>query len=135
MSAKMPILVVDFDGVLHSYRSGWQGADVVADGPVPGAMAFLVEAVRHFDVRVLSSRSSQQGGIGAMKRALAGWLQADGRPDWVIDRLGFPREKPAAHLTIDDRALCFEGTFPDPAALLSFRPWNKRTEEEDGGGG
>lgn len=30
-AVRKPILAVDFDGTLHSYTSGWKGADVVAD--------------------------------------------------------------------------------------------------------
>ena len=28
-----PILCLDFDGVVHSYTSGWKGADVIPDPP------------------------------------------------------------------------------------------------------
>jgi len=38
---KKPILVLDFDGVLHSYTSGWQGATVIADPPTRGMVEFL----------------------------------------------------------------------------------------------
>ena len=62
-----PTLCLDFDGVLHSYTSGWQGADVVSDPPTEGAMEFLSRAVRHFDVAIYSSRSHQPNGILAMQ--------------------------------------------------------------------
>lgn len=124
---RLPILCVDFDGVLHAYTSGWRGATVVPDGPTPGALDFLAEAVKHFDVCIYSSRSSQDGGIVAMETALHDWLW-DARDYDTFDRLSFPDHKPAAFLTIDDRALCFEGTFPDAASLLAFKPWNERRE-------
>src|SRR5882672_3079773 len=38
---RKPILCLDFDGVLHSYSSGWKGADVIPDAPTPGMAAFL----------------------------------------------------------------------------------------------
>ncbi len=114
-----PTLICDFDGVLHSYTSGWKGADVVSDPPVPGAIEFLREATKHFVVAIYSSRSGQPGGIGAMKE----WLRTYGGGSLDIT---FPIEKPAAFLTIDDRAYLFTGTFPDPASLLSFKPWNAK---------
>ena len=46
----MPILCLDFDGVLHSYTSGWLGADVIPDPPVPGYAQFLLRAVEVFEV-------------------------------------------------------------------------------------
>lgn len=39
-----PILCVDFDGVIHSYASGWTKTDTVADDPVPGAIGWLYSA-------------------------------------------------------------------------------------------
>lgn len=119
-----PILCLDFDGVLHAYTSGWQGATVMADGPVPGAMNFLAEAVQSFDVCIYSSRSKEDGGIVAMETALHTWLW-DARHYEVLDKLSFPDQKPAAFLTIDDRAICFTGTFPKVDELLAFKPWNK----------
>lgn len=126
---KKPTLCVDFDGVIHSYTSGWKGADVVSDPPVEGAMAFLLNALNHFQVMIYSSRSSEPGGISAMKAWLkthAGgvWYESPAGPG--LEDITFPKDKPAAFLTIDDRCVLFEGTFPDPEKLLSFKPWNKR---------
>ncbi len=115
-----PILLVDFDGVLHSYESGWEGADVINDIPVPGAYDFLEEALEHFNVAIYSSRSGQKGGVRAMK-------------DWLTENFGahitaqidFPTEKPPAFLTLDDRAICFTGEWPPIEDLINFKPWNK----------
>ncbi len=65
-----PILLVDFDGVLHSYTSGWKGARVIADPPVDGAIEWLIKIVKYFDVCIYSARSRQWGGKRAMKK----WL-------------------------------------------------------------
>lgn len=125
----MPTLSLDFDGVLHAYTSGWKGASVVPDGPVPGAMRFLVEAVHRFDVVVFSSRSHQPGGTQAMGDAILSWLTEEVGFDVAMDtfrRLSFPDVKPSAHLSIDDRGFCFEGIFPSLDDIASFKPWNRR---------
>lgn len=124
-----PILCLDFDGVLHSYVSGWKGADVIPDPPVAGALEFIREAAFHFKVAIYSSRSGQPGGIEAMKRWLSEW-DASATQDFREDILAiveFPTEKPAAMVTLDDRALTFTGTWPTIATLKEFQPWNKRT--------
>jgi hypothetical protein len=107
-----PILCLDFDGVIHSYTSGWKGANVIPDPPVQGTADFIAQAVNHFRVAVFSSRSNQPGGVAAMKvyvhRLLVAQHQGDGTD--IFDQLEWPTEKPAAFVTIDDRALCFTGT-------------------------
>lgn len=129
-----PILCVDFDGVIHSYASGWQGADVVSDPPTPGAIEWLYAACLHFRVCIYSSRTSQPGGVRAMQDALARWesewrAKADAIPrtSLALLQLEFPEQKPAAFLTIDDRAICFDGDWRklSPQTLLAFKPWNK----------
>lgn len=131
-----PILCLDFDGVLHSYSSGWKGAAIIPDPPVPGAIAFLYDAIMAFHVHIYSSRSHQAGGIDAMMDWIATWERAwtaeqiaAGRPTprtSLLLAITWPTEKPAAFLTIDDRALTFDGTWPAIETLRAFKPWNKR---------
>lgn len=117
-----PVLCLDFDGVLHSYTSGWTGADNVIDQAVPGSWEFLEEAAEHFTIHVFSSRSNQPGGIKAMKE----WMSLEFGGQWVAENIMFPTYKPPAMLTIDDRAITFTGEWPVVAELLTFRPWNKQ---------
>jgi hypothetical protein len=125
-----PILCLDFDGVIHSYSSGWKGADVIPDPPVDGAIAFMLGALRDFDVAIFSSRSNQRGGIAAMKKWLrehAGdmcWYETPDGPG--LEDVTFPTEKPPAFIGIDDRVLTFDGTWPAIDTLKEFKPWNKR---------
>lgn len=114
-----PTIIVDFDGVIHSYASGWKGADVIPDPPVPTAFSYLEKYLDHFRVAIVSSRSHQPGGIEAMKQ----WFVHHGFAR--VDELEFPSVKPPAILSIDDRALQFRGLFPTVEAIKDFKPWNK----------
>lgn len=124
-----PILCLDFDGVCNRYDHGWQGAAVISDDAVAGLFEFLVEAAEHFDLQIYSSRSHHPGGIEAMRAWFAAqhgrWQAATGRSE-ALPALGFPLVKPPAWVTLDDRALTFEGVFPEVEALRKFQPWNKR---------
>lgn len=128
-----PILCLDFDGVIHSYSSGWQGAGVCNDPPVPGTDVYLYEAVKHFRVMIYSSRSKSLAGRHAMKAymrkhfSIPTTFSPDHERDFLCDEIGYPWFKPSAFITIDDRALTFTGEWGDfvPAKLFAFKPWNK----------
>lgn len=162
---RKPTISVDFDGVLHAYTSGWKGVGVVADGPVPFAIDWLLDCLAAgVHPAIYSSRSHSLRGRQAMKRAIQGWgaahfgieasedmeawrqhfdkwTAADYNPGmdmpsieeqeagrWLVRSLGWPWVKPPALVTIDDRAICFTGSFDElkPKELLEFKPWNKR---------
>jgi len=128
--AHKPLLVLDFDGVIHSYTSGWKGAATVPDPPVPDAIAFLREAVKVFRVAIYSSRSGQLGGIEAMAEWLGLQVMLERLSDdedlaWAT-AIEWPTEKPAAFVGIDDRVLTFTGNWPTIQELLAFKPWNKK---------
>lgn len=154
-----PILCLDFDGVLHSYSSGWKGARRIPDPPVPGALEFVVGALERFQVAILSSRSHQWFGRFAMQRWLHRHLVAaagadyDTTPEWwrwrigqsafadpwidevryaaglVVREIQWPLHKPPAMVTIDDRAITFTGEWPALEYLKAFKPWNARRRE------
>ena len=117
-----PILCLDFDGVCHSYTSGWKGATVIPDPPVPGLYEFLLAAQEYFHIHIFSSRSHQSGGIEAMQ---LWFLQHMPKDIPGVPLLHFPTEKPPAFLTLDDRGIQFTGVWPPIPDLLHFKPWNK----------
>lgn len=136
-----PILCLDFDGVIHSYSSGWVHVTFIPDPPVPGALQFIHDAIDHFTVVIFSSRSHQKGGKAAMQIWLEYWakreLPNDEESGWAANKVinavawnkdAWPEVKPSAFLTIDDRALSFGGVWTayDPVELLKFKPWNKQ---------
>ena len=132
-----PIICVDFDGVIHSYTSGWAGIDKIIDSPVEGAIGWLTAHLptpKAFKlpnivytgpiVQIYSSRSRSRKGRRAMKT----WLLFHGLDRAYIKEriLKFPRKKPPAFLTVDDRAWCFVGTFPTTKEMVDFTPWYKK---------
>lgn len=112
-------ICVDFDGVIHSYASGWKGADVIPDPPVEGAIDWLNAMVERFNVVILSTRADQPGADDAIRQ----WLYDQG---CNIDKLTITSHKVPAIVYIDDRAWRFEGAFPDFADINDLKPWNKR---------
>ena len=71
---RKPTISVDFDGVLHSYTSGWKGARTIPDLPVPGAIEWLCEIQCDYTVAISSARSGQFGG----RRAMRNWIKLHG---------------------------------------------------------
>lgn len=49
-----------------------------------------------------------------------------GRLSKLMELLVFPSHKPAAVVSIDDRALTFTGEWPAMEVLTAFQPWNKK---------
>ena len=111
-------VVFDFDGVIHSYDSGWQGVAVTPDPPVPGIRE-SIQSIREagYEAVVVSTRCADPQGLLAVLNYLK-------QHDIEVDRV--LKEKPPAIVYIDDRAICFDG---HPETLLSkirnFKPWNK----------
>lgn len=116
-----PILCLDFDGVIHSYTSGWKGIDVIPDPPVEGAKEFVEMASEYFEIVIHSSRCESYDGHYAIDQ----WLIKHG---FDMKKIYISDTKPPAFLTIDDRAITFDGTWPDIRKLMNFEPWKKKLE-------
>lgn len=118
-----PTVVFDFDGVIHSYTSGWKGEDVIPDPPVSG-IADAINNIRErgYSVVVVSTRCRSPYGMRAVRR----YLQDNGIA--VDDVMA---EKPPAVCYVDDRAICFDG---HPEFLLrrieAFRPWYYKEDKQ-----
>lgn len=111
-------VVMDFDGVIHSYISGWKGINVIPDPPVDGAKEFIEELRKDYVVVVLSTRCVDPDGIYAIKN----WLKEN---DITVDDV--VSYKPPCKVTIDDRAICFNGDFVNlKIEIDSFKSWVKR---------
>ena len=113
-------VVFDFDGVIHSYTSGWKGETNITDPPVPGIQEALKEIHdAGYEVVVVSTRCKTV--LGRM--AIENWLDMYGMTQ-EVDKVC--KEKPPAIAYIDDRAICFDG---HPETLLkkikNFQPWYK----------
>lgn len=135
MAKHKKLICLDFDGVIHSYTSGWQGPRVIPDPPVDGAIEWITYFIDYFcdvpdsicamtpegvaELGIFSTRSRYWGGRLAIKR----WLVDNGLDRRYLEVIKFPLFKPPAFVTIDDRVVCFNGTFPKPTDLLSFRSW------------
>lgn len=111
-------VVFDFDGVIHSYTSGWKGASIVEDPVVPGIQSVIKELrEKRYEVVVVSARCSTREGMDAVKQYLE-------NNDIIVDRV--MKEKPPAICYIDDRAICFDGNAETLIEKIrTFRPWNR----------
>jgi len=107
------VVALDFDGVIHSYTSGWQGTDRIPDPPVED----VAEAVRTlrtvFEVVVHSVRCGTSEGMGAVRK----YLQVNGIE---VDRVTCI--KPVAFIYIDERGYRFKGEWVD-AVFDTFERW------------
>lgn len=119
----MRTLAVDFDGVLHSYTSGWKGAVEIPDPPTDGAIEFLQAMRKHYRVVVFTTRAETPAGVIAVRD----YLHQHGYPISLSD---ITYTKPPAVVYLDDRALRFDGTFPTLEQIREATiPWNAEPPE------
>ena len=134
----MPVICIDFDGVLNSYKSGWKGATYIPDPPVDGAIEWMKNLLAltgndgsgpkypKFRIAIYSGRSRFIFGRRAMKK----WLMKYGLSREEIKLIHFPLIKPVdLYLQIDDRAITFTGAFPTFEEIKNFKPWHTKIKQ------
>lgn len=101
-------IVFDFDGVIHSYVSGWKGIDVIPDEPVEG-IGEVIKDLRNdgYQIVVVSSRCTEEKGIKAIKEYLDKY-------NIVVDDVR--KEKVPAIAYVDDNAIHFKPSDVDTLA-------------------
>ncbi len=112
-------VVFDFDGVIHSYTSGWKGADLIPDKPVEGIREAISDIRKAgYEVAVVSTRCSTDKGL----KAVSTYLLANGIE---VDKVC--KEKPPAIVYIDDRAICFDGKSDRLLSKIeNFKTWYQK---------
>jgi hypothetical protein len=93
-------ICLDFDGVLHSYKSGWCGAEIIPDPPIHGTREAVARLRKIYRVVVHSSRCHSAEGRAAVET----WLK---KHEIVVDEVC--EHKPPALVYVDDRAIRFRG--------------------------
>ena len=103
------IVCVDLDGVLNQF-DGWKGADYFHP-PRPGAREFLKRIHQlGYEIVIFTVR---------WKPHVEQWLLLNNLAEYVTE---VTDKKPAAHVYIDDRALCFRGDFQEALeSIANFR--------------
>ena len=108
-------ICLDFDGVIHSYISGWQGPENIPDLPTGGARVAIQELRNKYRVVVYSTRCKTEEG----KRAIDKWLAVNG-----IEVDGIVSSKPMALVYLDDRGLKFTGSWSKAVGdINNFETW------------
>lgn len=117
----MKTICFDFDGVIHSYTSGWKGCTEIPDPPVE--LEQMKEELRdlkfgyQYEIVIFSTRCRTLEG----KTAIWKWLEKYDL-DIYIDRLC--DTKPPAIAYVDDRGIHFDGHWKGIAdTVFDFETW------------
>jgi hypothetical protein len=126
-------IAIDFDGVIHAYKNGWQRGEMY-DVPIDGCFEYIRKMMDlNYSVFIFSTRSPKQIKKWILPHIMISEYEKEGPgndPDkWVSARFGFTceripfwkkfwnkkhclgitRRKLPASVYIDDRALEFKG--------------------------
>lgn len=112
------LVCLDFDGVLYPNLK-YYGTSVLKGAPIQGALAFVLELKKSYDVVVHSARCEERAGQAAVQE--------------FLNEFGFGvevvKDKPHAFVYVDDRAIQFKGDFDRTLADISeFTQWQEKAK-------
>lgn len=112
-------ICLDFDGVIHSYRSGWKGITNIPDPPTIYCGYNLRKMIeRGYELVIHSTRCKNWRG----RRAIRKWMK-----EFHLPVLKVVKKKPPAFITVDDRAITFGGIWCETLRdIEAFEVWNKK---------
>lgn len=118
----MRVILVDFDGVINSYISGFTNDSDIPDPPIDGAQDYIARLRRQYRVVVFSTRARTTEGTAAVK----GWLSK-----YSIETDGITAIKIPCWLMIDDRAINFGGKWDSEMLkkIDEFQTWQDSAAE------
>lgn len=118
-------VAIDFDGVIHSYTSGWTDAYTIDDPPMPGAIDWLKSLIDDdsYDIYIYTARLGHDADAKRAKQAILHWLKKFGLTKPYRSKLKFAEGKPPCIIFIDDRAWQFTGELPGVEQIKHFKPW------------
>src|SRR6266550_662939 len=104
-----PTILLDFDATLHTYK-GWEGPERMGP-PLAGARRACFELERDHKLVVFTTRP---------RDVVVQWLVVNGFPKMEVTNVKLP-----AKVILDDRAVCFTGTWTDGLILTlrTFTPY------------
>ena len=118
--------------MVHDYTKGWQDGSIYGEA-TPGWWEWLRVIAPHYDVVIFSSRVKTSADILDVTE----WLEKQWQKWCTANSIIAPMPmlrlvtiKPPAWVTIDDRAIRFDGSWSDKALTLKglqeFKPWMHR---------
>ena len=109
----MRTIAVDFDGVIHSYTSGWTGLEPT-DPPEMGARPFIQALLdKGYKVVIFSTRATRDEGRALIRAWLIKW-------EFPEEQLVVTAVKPAAVAYVDDRAVPYHRVTPETPRAGGF---------------
>jgi hypothetical protein len=119
-------ILVDFDGTLNSYRSGFDAGrpHYLPDAPNPGAIGWLRRLmVTQYKPVIFTTRAllRQTGQVNVeVVEAIRDWLYTHGLEKPAADAIEVTCIKIPCSLIVDDNAWRFEGKWPTPEELVKL---------------